>query len=208
MKVRTVAFTLALAALPFALTAAKKEKTPTNPKDPYSTAEFETAPAVSADDLAIKSVVFENVQIPTKWESDARRLADATLDAAIARLASNRAFDPVGKQGSVTPAGPYFLVKSDLKEYRMVGTTARIFAGIAAGTSYLILGVRVMDGQSGMLLYQREVSTENNAFAAAWSLNDRHIPQFVGNVLGDYLALRARKDKGVDVLPLSTDQPK
>ena len=47
-----------------------------------------------------------------------------------------------------------------------------------------------------------EISTENNPIAAAWSFNDKNLPTFLGNVLADYLALRARKDKGVAVLPL------
>jgi hypothetical protein len=63
----------------------------------------------------------------------------------------------------------------------------------------------VRDGKSGALLFQREISTENNAFAAAWSFNDKNLPTFLGNVLADYLALRARMDKGENVLPLSTD---
>ena len=51
-------------------------------------------------------------------------------------------------------------------------------------------------------MFQREISTENSAFAAAFTFNDRHLPAFLGNVLADYLALRARKDQGVNVLPL------
>jgi hypothetical protein len=71
-----------------------------------------------------------------------------------------------------------------------------------AGTSYITYRAQVYDGKSGALLFQREISTENNPIAAAWSFNDKNLPTFLGNLLADYLALRARKDKDVNVLPL------
>lgn len=208
MKIPTAAFLLTLSVFSIALTAAKKDSARTNSRDPYATAEYDTPPPVSASDLAVRSVVFDSFVVPPEWESKARKLVEATLDRAVERLNSTMAFAAVGKQGSVTPGAPYFLVKCNLKDYRMVGTGLRILAGAAAGTSYITYVVKVSDGQTGTLLYQREISTENNAFAAAFSFNDRHLPQFLGNVLADYLALRARKNSGVDVLPLSTDQPR
>lgn len=209
MKTRITAYVLTLSAFAIALTAAKKDSNQTNPRDPYATAEnYDKAPPLTVDALAVRSVVFDKFMIPAEWEQKARKLADTTVDRAVERLSSTGAFYAVGKEGAVKPGDPYFLVKTNMKDYRMVSTTLRVFAGAAAGTSYLTYEVKVHDGQSGNLLYAREISTENNAFAAAWSFNDRHLPTFLGNVMADYLALRARKDKGVDVLALSTDQPK
>lgn len=210
MKIPTAAFLLTLSAFSLALTAAKKESTPLNPKDPYATAENEMPPAVSASDLAVRSVVFENFIVPEKLEAKARKAVDAIVDKAVARLASTMAFSAVGKQGSVTPGDPYFLVKCTLKDYRMVGTASRVLGGALAGTSHITYLVQVSDGKAGTPLYAREISTENSAWVAGFSYGatDRGIPDFLGNVLADYLALRARTDKGVEVLALSTDQPR
>lgn len=183
------------------LAHARSKKT-TDSRDPYATAEYETAPAVKAEDLAYRVILFEGFTIPAEWESDARKLVTATEDRAISRLISTNAFATVARRQNILPEEPYLVVKCTLLNYRMVSSKVRFFAGAAAGTSYITYRAQVYDGKSGELLFQREVSTENNAFAAAWSFNDKNLPTFLGNVLGDYLALRARKDKGVDVLPI------
>lgn len=187
---------------------AAKDKSPRNPEDPYATAEnYKTAPAVNAADLAYRAILFEDFIVPAEWETDARKLVNATEDQAISRLSSTQAFTKIAKKQDPLPEDPYLVVKCTLLNYRMVTKKTRFFAGAFAGTSYITYQAQVYDGKSGALLFQRDVSTENNAFAAAWSFNDKNLPTYLGNVLGDYLALRARKDKGVNVLPLETIVP-
>lgn len=197
---------LMLSLLPVSMSAAKK-KPKGNSQDPYATAELETAPPVNAADLAYRAILFEDFVVPAEWEAKARKLVTATEDTAIGRLTSTNAFTTVAKKQSPLPEDPYLVVKCNLLNYRMVGGKTRFFAGAIAGTSYITYRVHVYDGKSDVLQFQREISTENNAFAAAFSFNDRHLPAFLGNVLGDYLALRARKDKGVNVLPLDNVPP-
>jgi Domain of unknown function (DUF4410) len=182
------------------VSVAAKEKR--DPRDPYATAEYETAPAVNAEDLAYRTILFEDFIVPAEWEAKARKLVTATEEQAISRLSSTHAFTTVAKKQDPLPEDPSFVVQCKLLNYRMVSKKSRFFAGAIAGTSYITYQVQVHDGKSSTLLFQREISTENNAFAAAWSFNDKNLPTFLGNVLGDYLALRARKDKGVNVLPL------
>ncbi len=182
---------------------ASKDKPQKGSQDPYVTAEnYEKAPAVDAADLAYRAILFEDFTVPAEWEAQARKLVTATEDQAISRLSSTHAFTTIAKKQDPLPEDPYLVVKCTLLNYRMVTKKTRFFAGAFAGTSYITYRAQVYDGKSGALLFQREVSTENNAFAAAWSFNDKNLPTFLGNVLADYLALRARKDKGVNVLPL------
>lgn len=196
-------------ALPFLLivslmcaAAAAKDKSKRDSRDPYATAELETAPPVNAADLAYRTILFEDFTVPAQWEEKARSLVTATQDQTISRLSSTQAFNRIAKKQDPVPGDPYLLVKCTLLNYRMVSKKARFLAGAAMGTSYITYNAQVYDGKTGALLFQREISTENNAFAAAWSFNDKQLPRFLGNVLGDYLALRARQDKGVNVLPL------
>jgi hypothetical protein len=187
------------------LPAAKKAKTETNSQDPYATAEHDTLAPVSADDLAYRAVVFQDFVVPAEWEEKARKLANETEERAIGRLISRQGFTTVARKQNPLPQGPFLDVKCALLQYRMVSTTTRILVGAIGGTSYITYRVEVMDGKSGAPLFKREISTENNAFAAAFSFNDIHLTEFLGNVLGDYLALRARKDKGVSVVTLDAD---
>jgi|HubBroStandDraft_4_1064222.scaffolds.fasta_scaffold398268_1 hypothetical protein len=187
------------------LPAAKKKETAVNSQDPYATAEHETLAPVSVDDLAYRAIVFQDFVVPAEWEEKARKLVNETEERAIGRLISRQGFTTIARKQNPLPAGPFLDVKCTLLQYRMVSTTLRIFAGAAGGTSYITYKVEVMDGKSGSPLFQRVISTENNAFAAAFSFNDIHLPEFLGNVLGDYLALRARKDKGESVVTLDAD---
>jgi hypothetical protein len=155
---------LLMVSLMWAPLSSAKNKPTNNSQDPYATAEYETAPAVNAAELAYRAILFDAFTVPPEWEAKARKLVTATEDQAIIRLKGTNAF--------------------------------------RSGCGYFLYYVQVHDGKSDDLLFQREISTENNAFAAAWSFNDRNLPTFLGNVLADYLALRARNDKGVNVLPL------
>ncbi len=128
-----------------------------------------------------------------------------TEERAIGRLLSRQGFATVARKQAQSPQQPFLLVKCTLLEYRIVSTKARILVGAIAGTSYITYKVEVADGKTGAPLFERQISTENNAFAAAFSFNDIHLTEFLGNVLGDYLALRARNDKGVVALPLEAD---
>lgn len=181
------------------------KKKPTNPQDPYATAEMETPPAVNAADLAYRTILFEDFIVPAEWEAKARKLVNATADRAISRLDSTHAFATVGKKQTQLPEDPYLVVKCTLLYYRQVSRGARIMVGIAAGRSSISYHVEVLDGKTNTVAFQRDVSTENSVFSGTFSNTDNELPQFLGNVLADYLALRARKDKGVSALPLEND---
>ena len=180
-----------------------KGKERSSPQGPYATAENETAPAVNAADLAYHSILFEEFSVPAEYEKAARGLVNATEDRAISRLDGTRAFTKIARKETPMPQDPYLLVKCTLLNYRMVSKKARFFGGAFAGTSYITYRVQVSD-QNGTQLFQREISTENNPIAAAWTFNDKNLPNFLGNVLGDYLSLRARKDMGASAFPLES----
>ncbi|HME57495.1 MAG TPA: hypothetical protein VKF63_04095, partial [Terracidiphilus sp.] len=146
-------------------------------------------------------ILFEDFTIPAIWESDARKLMNTTEDQAISRLISTNAFATVARKQSLVPDDPYLVVKCTLTEYRMVSHGVRYLVGGLAGTSFFIFRAQVYDGKSGELLFQRKMSSETNG-GTFTRRADLGLPKFMGNMLADYLALRARKDKGVNVLPL------
>jgi hypothetical protein len=186
--------------------AGKKQRAG-NPLDPYATADFETAPAVYPADLAYRAILFEDFTVPAKWENKARPGATVTLVRAINRLTSMGAFTTVAKQTGTPPEEPFLAVKCTLLDYRMVPEVTRLLSGAAVGSSHIAYKVEVYDGKTNALQFQREIYAENNPAAAAWTVRDLELPTFLGNVLGDYLALRARTDKGVQVLPLDEMLP-
>ena len=190
-----------------AVRAADKEKPPKSP-DPYGTAERETPPAVAAGDLAYRVVLFDETDIPDNLKKDNTKYVNETQYAAIARLRATKAFTKVDSKSAGAPEEPYMLVKCIVLDHRIVGGGSRYMIGAMAGKSHVTYQVKLFDGKSGGLLNDTKLSTANNAFAAGVLSNDKKLVPYVGNVIADYVALRARTDKGVSVIPMDWPPPK
>jgi hypothetical protein len=191
--------------------AGSKDKEKGRHQDPYGTAELEAAPPVNPADLAYRTIVFDQFKIPQEFqgEKNAEKHVEATTSRAISRLEGTKAFSKVERAKTPVPEEPYLLVKATLLDYRIVGKKSRFFAGGLGGTSYMAYAIRILDGKSGNLLHEFDVTTENNIMSGAWSFGgtDADIPYFLGNVLADYLILRARSDKGTQILPVEKVVP-
>jgi hypothetical protein len=189
-----------LLAAPVALRAADKEKPPKSP-DPYGTAERQTPPALAASDLAYKVVLFDAIDIPDELKKNNAKYVDQTENQAITRLRATNAFTSVDRKTEAAPEEPYLLVKCVVLDHRIVGGGSRFMMGALAGKSHVTYQVKLFDGKSGDLLNDTKLSTANNAFAAAFAGNDKKLIPYIGNIIADYVALRARTDKGLSVIP-------
>ena len=183
---------------------AAKKKNQGDPRLPYASAELATAPVVNAADLAYRAILFEDVVVPEKWEAKARKMVDTTRDTAIDRMNSTHAFTLVTKKNGQTtlPEEPYLVVKCNLVDYRIVGKGSRFMLGVASGSSYITYHVEVFDGKTNALYSSWQLATENNAWVGAFTNNDSKLAEYLGNAFGDFMSLRARKDKGADVVPM------
>jgi hypothetical protein len=195
----TWALAFVLVATP-AVQAGKKEKPPKSP-DPYGTAERETPPAVAAEDLAYRVVRFDAIEIPENLKKEAKYV-DQTEKQAITRLQATKAFTSVDRRTDAVPEEPYLLVKCVVLDHHIVGGGKRFMIGALAGKSHVAYQIRLFDGKSGELLNDTKLSTSNNAFAAAYASNDKKLIPYIGNTIADYVALRARADKGVSVIAM------
>jgi hypothetical protein len=186
-----------------------KKKDKGDPRHPYASAELATAPVVNVADLAYRAILFEDVVVPEKWEAKARKLVDTTRDTAIDRMNSTHAFTLVGKKAgqSAMPEEPYLVVKCNLVDYRIVGKGSRFLVGVAAGSSYVTFHVEIYDGKTNALYSSWQLATQNNAFVGMFTNNDSKLFEYLGNSFGDFMSLRARKDKGADVVPMEDPGP-
>jgi hypothetical protein len=202
---KQLAFAMAIILLAFTpLMAAKKNKEKAASLNPYDTAELEAPPKVDASDLVYRTILLEDFKIPKKEEKDATEPVAAVKSRVISRLKGNIAFTSVDSVGAKMPEEAYLLVKCALLESRIVSGRARFWWGGMAGTSYMAFAVKILDGKSGSVLNEFDVTTENNIWSAGWSgwKSDKGIPYFLGNVIADYVSLRARTDKGASIVPL------
>ena len=88
------------------------------------------------------------------------------------------------------PTGPHTLVvKLEITDMRVASHAARMFGGAMVGSSYVNLKMTLTDGHTGRVIRDKEFSTHNNAFAAAWTSGstDDSIPKDMGKITGDYI---------------------
>ncbi len=199
-----LAFVLVAAA---AARAGDKEKPPKSP-DPYGTAERQTPPVVAAGDLAYRVVLFDATDIPDELKKDNAKYVAQTEEQVLTRLRATKAFTTVDRKTEAVPEEPYILVKCVVVDHRIVGGGSRFMLGALAGKSHVTYQVKLSDGKSGDLLSDTKLSTANNAFAGAFLSNDKKLIPYVGNVIADYVILRARTDKGLSVIPADWPPPK
>jgi uncharacterized protein DUF1566 len=192
---------LVLVALAGPLSMAK-DKPKSN--DPYATAEQETPPAVKAEDLGVRVILFEQFDLPPEYAKDGAKDVGYTRSEAISRLTRTGAFTRVGEGDAPAAGGPYFRVKAVLVDHKIVSGTGRFFGGAMAGSSRLAYWVKLLSGADGALIDEFCLSTEGGAWSGGFTggATDRDLPFFLGRVLGDYLALRARKDEGLSIAPI------
>lgn len=82
------------------------------------------------------------------------------------------------------------LVKARVTNLRMVSGAARFWAGPWAGSSDMSLQLKLTDAATGAVVREKELSTNNNPWAAAWTWGstDRSLPSDLGAMVAEYLA--------------------
>jgi hypothetical protein len=82
------------------------------------------------------------------------------------------------------------LVKTRVTNLRIVSGAARFWAGPWAGSSDMSLQLKLVDAATGAVVREKELSTNNNPWAAAWTWggSDRSLPSDLGAMVAEYLA--------------------
>ncbi|MCP3892918.1 MAG: hypothetical protein GY702_29180 [Desulfobulbaceae bacterium] len=81
------------------------------------------------------------------------------------------------------------LIKIKVADMRIASTSARIWGGAFAGSSYMHMNVQFVEAVSGQLIHEKFFSSTNNAMAAAWTFgsNDRSLPVDLAKIVADYI---------------------
>jgi hypothetical protein len=81
------------------------------------------------------------------------------------------------------------LVQPKLLTLRIVSGAARFWGGAFAGTSDMIVELKITDAASGKIVHEKVLSTANNPFAAAWTWgsSDRSLPVDMGKIISEYI---------------------
>jgi hypothetical protein len=102
------------------------------------------------------------------------------------------------------------LVKAKVTNLRIVSTGARIWGGAFAGSSEMSLQMKLIDASSGALVREKDLSTNNNPWAASWmgGSSDRSLPTDLGRMVAEYLvSIQPQNDKITNMaVPITTEK--
>jgi hypothetical protein len=87
------------------------------------------------------------------------------------------------------------LVQAEITEVRIPSGAARFWVGAMAGNAYMHVKVKLVDGATGKVAREQLITSENNAWGAAWSwgATDRSLPKDVGAMVAGYVSMVAGK---------------
>jgi hypothetical protein len=111
-------------------------------------------------------------------------------------LTDKKAFESVAMADPAkTPGADTLVLQAEITEIRIPSGAARFWVGAMAGNAYMHVKVKLVDGATGKVAREQLITSENNAWGAAWSwgATDRSLPKDVGAMVASYVGMVAGK---------------
>ena len=105
-------------------------------------------------------------------------------------LRTKRIFKKVLDGTTPAQAGKTVIVSGKIIDMRIASSTARIWGGALAGSSFMDVYIKMTDAATQKTIKEKVIATHNNAFGAAWSggSSDKTMPVDMGQIVGAYLS--------------------
>jgi len=151
------------------------------------------APAAASKEVPLGKkydrIVFQKFEFDPKIEADyPGAVADCEKSALEATIAK-KSFASAEKEATGAKYAGALLVKARVTNLRIVSTAARMWGGVFAGSSDMSLQMKLIDASTGAVVREKELSTNNNPWAAAWTWgsSDKSLPSDLGKMVAEYL---------------------
>jgi hypothetical protein len=135
------------------------------------------------------NVVFSKIQTTDTIRKDYPDSLEQFELAMISYLRKKNVFTEVDQDTGSILDGATLRVEPTIDDMRITSSGARIWGGAFAGSSNMVVTVKLVDVATGKCLRTKTISSHNNAFAAAWTGggSDKSLPMDMGKVIGEYL---------------------
>ncbi len=159
---------------------------------PDAKPEAQAEPQKPDPPLAAKyqNIVVRDLSATPEIKKDYPEALNECQSALIGELANQKKFKSVALAAPGKKCPPKTLVvQTRVSEIHIVHGAARFWAGAFAGSSYMNLDLKLMDAATGKVVREKEISSANNAWAAAWvgGSSDRTLPSDMGKIVAGYI---------------------
>jgi len=129
----------------------------------------------------------ETTPVLKKDYEEALRDCQSTLISSL--LKRNKYKRVEAANGNETYGKPALLVKLKVSDMRIASGAARFWGGALAGSSYMYIRMKLVDGETQKVVREEDFNSTNNAFAAAWTFgaSDRSLPSDMAEMMANYI---------------------
>ena len=155
-------------------------------------------------------IVFQKFEYDPKIEEDYPGAVAECEKSALEAVIAKKVFASAVRETTGAKYAGALLVKAKVTNLRIVSTGARMWGGAFAGSSEMSLQMKLIDASAGAVVREKELSTNNNPWAASWTggTSDRSLPTDLGRMVAEYLgSIQPQNDKITDSVPM-TDEKK
>ena len=143
-------------------------------------------------------IIFQKFEYDPQIEVDYPGAVAECEKSALEAVIAKKTFSSAAAEAAGAKHAGALLVKAKVTNLRIVSTGARMWGGAFAGSSEMSLQMRLIDASSGAVVREKELSTNNNPWAASWTggSSDRTLPTDLGRMVAEYLgSIQPQGDK-------------
>ena len=182
--------------------------------DPVASADSPAAPSVAGSKEAhlgkkYDSIVFQKFEYDPKIEVDYPGAVAECEKSALEAVIAKKIFASAVRETTGAKYAGALLVKTKITNLRIVSTATRMWGGAFAGSSEMSLQMKLIDASAGAVIREKELSTNNNPWAASWmwGSSDRSMPTDLGRMVAEYMgSIQPQNDKITDSVPMTNEK--
>lgn len=182
--------------------------------DSGAPADTPAAPAAAASketplDKKYDRIIFQKFGSDPQIEADYPGAVAECEKSALEAVIAKKIFASAVAEAAGAKSAGALLVKAKVTNLRIVSTGARMWGGAFAGSSEMGLQMKLIDAASGAVVREKELSTNNNPWAASWTggSSDRSLPTDLGRMIAEYLgSIQPQGAKIADSAPVPTEK--
>lgn len=150
---------------------------------------IEEMPTVDKVSAGYKSLVVENVKSSEQVRTDYPTAVNDCKIHVLKQLNEKKNYLSVTGDSAKKLKGKNVNISLEILDMRITSSTARMFGGAFAGSSFMDVLIIFTDAASGKVIHKKILSTSNNAWAASWSggSSDHSLPSDFGTLIGEYI---------------------
>ena len=136
------------------------------------------------------TVRLQDTEIDPKVAADYPAAVTDYENSLLSELRLKNRFREVDKQAQPVKSKLSALyIKSKITSLRIVSGSTRFWFGAAAGTSDMIVEIKLIDSKTGNVLREKTLSTANNPFGAVFAAgsSDKSLPVDMGKIVAMYV---------------------